>query len=56
MKARKESYKTSSKELERVYSETFIKAVEEAIEQSQTTWKRQSERWKSCVTVSRRGG
>lgn len=39
MKDKKESYKTSRKELERVYSETFVKAVEEAIEQSSTTWK-----------------
>ncbi len=39
MEDKKESYKTSRKELERVYSETFVKAVEEAIEKSKDAWK-----------------
>lgn len=39
MKAKKTNYKTNRKELEKVYSENFIKAVEEAIEKSKDAWK-----------------
>ncbi len=39
MTSKKSKYKTSKRELEKAFSENFIKAVEEAIEKSKDAWK-----------------